>query len=338
MESVVIRPVDLSFLPERTQLEAFLHSHHLKLEKDVEQAFGLYDAGEELLGCGCASGNILKCFAIDESLRGQNGLGTLVSHLTADRFAAGHDHLFVVTRPRNLQLFSGCGFYPVARTTEALVLENRRRGPEKFLSRLPKAPEGVEDIGAIVMNCNPFTLGHQALIRRAAAECAFLYVFVVEEDKSQFPFADRIDLVRKGTAELENVCVCPSGPYMISAMTFPTYFLKETEDPSAIQSALDVTVFASRIAPGLGIKKRFAGTEPLDAVTNGYNRAMEKLLPEFGLEFRELPRVCAGEEPISASRVRKLLEEKGGVTEEIRSLVPTETAAYLLDRFGEGRT
>ena len=147
----------------------------------------------------------------------------------------------------------------------------------------------------------------------------------------------RVELVRRGTADLPNVQVCPSGPYMISAMTFPTYFLKETEDPSAIQSALDITIFGRCIAPALGITRRFAGTEPLDAVTRVYNETMARLLPGFGVEFREMERVSAGEAPISASRVRRLLGEKGGVTEEVRALVPETTAEYLLDRFGEGR-
>ena len=337
MESITVRPITLQFAPDRAELAAFLQAHHLRLEEDVEAAFGLYNENDALLGCGCAAGRVLKCFAIDESLRGQNGLGLLVSHLNNDRFAAGYDHLFVLTRPHNKALFTGCGFYPVAETEEVLMLENRKRGVEKFARKLPKAPEGVTDIGAIVMNCNPFTLGHQALIRRAAEACGFLYVFVVEEDRSVFPFADRVELVRRGTADLPNVQVCHSGPYMISAMTFPTYFLKETEDPSAIQSALDITIFGRCIAPALGITRRFAGTEPLDAVTRVYNETMARLLPGFGVEFREMERVSAGEAPISASRVRRLLDEKGGVTEEVRALVPETTAEYLLDRFGEGR-
>lgn len=333
MESVSLRPVSLNFAPERKALEDFLLAHHLRPEPDVECAFGLYDENDVLRGCGCAAGKVLKCFAIDDSLRGQNGLGTLISHLTNDRFAAGYDHLFVMTRPHNRDLFTPCGFFPVAETAEVLLLENRRQGIERFLRRLPKAPEGTADIGAIVMNCNPFTLGHQALIRHAAANCAFLYVFVVEEDRSVFPFADRIDLVRKGTADLPNVCVCPSGPYMISAMTFPTYFLKETEDPSAIQSALDITVFGTRIAPGLGVTKRFAGSEPLDAVTNVYNETMQTLLPAFGVEFCVMERVTAEDEVISASRVRRMLEH-GGVTPELCRLVPPVTAEYLQKRFG----
>jgi len=334
---VTTRPIDLNFAPERRELTAFLAAHHLKLEEDVDCAFGLYDENETLRGCGCAAGAVLKCFAIDESLRGQNGLGTLVSHLSNDRFAAGYDHLFVLTRPHNKTLFMGCGFSPVGETEEVLMLENRRRGLEKFVSRLPNAPEGAVPVGAIVMNCNPVTLGHQALIRHAAERCGFLYVFVVEEDRSVFPFADRIELVRQAAAEFPNVCVCPSGPYMISAMTFPTYFLKETEDPSLVQSRLDLTIFASSIAPALGITRRFAGSEPTDRVTALYNETMASILPAHGIEFHELPRVEQEGKPISASRVRKLLKEHEGMTDEIAALVPECTARYLTERFGEGR-
>lgn len=332
MESITVRPVALNFAPERAELETFLAAHHLKLEADVERAFGLYDDEDVLRGCGCAAGQVLKCFAIDDVLRGQNGLGTLISHLNNDRFAAGYDHLFVMTRPYNRDLFAGCGFFPVAETGAVLLLENRRSGMERFLCRLPKAPEGAKRIGAIVMNCNPFTLGHRSLIQYAAQRCEYLYVFVVEEDRSVFPFSHRIDLVRQGTADLSNVCVCPSGPYMISAMTFPTYFLKETEDPSVIQSELDITVFGKCIAPTLGITVRFAGTEPLDAVTKVYNETMRTLLPRFGVEFCEMERVSAEGGVISASRVRRLLEE--GKLEEVKALVPETTAEYLLRRFG----
>ncbi len=41
-------------------------------------------------------------------------------------------------------------------------------------------------IGGIVMNCNPFTLGHKYLVEYAAREMDYLYLFVVEEDLSFF--------------------------------------------------------------------------------------------------------------------------------------------------------
>lgn len=53
-------------------------------------------------------------------------------------------------------------------------------------------------IGSIVMNCNPFTLGHRYLVEEASRQSDLLYIFVVEEDKSDFPFEDRFNMVKAG--------------------------------------------------------------------------------------------------------------------------------------------
>lgn len=334
MDATAVREIQLSFAPDRAMLRDFLQRHQLELEGDVDCAFGIFSHEGTLLGCGCAAGNILKCFAIEDTLRGQGGLGALISRLNADRMAAGHDGLFVLTRPHNKALFSNCGFYPVVQTDQVLLLENRRDGVERFLRQVPKAPAQAADVGAIVMNCNPLTNGHLALIRHAAQNCDFLYLFVVEENRSAFPFSDRLALVRQAAAGMGQVCVCPSGAYVISSMTFPVYFLKETEDPSLLQSELDITLFGSLIAPALRISKRFAGQEPLDPTTDLYNRTMERLLPRFGVAFHEIPRTSLDGVPISASRVRRLLEENGGVTAELLRLVPDCTGAYLEKIYG----
>lgn len=222
---------------------------------------------------------------MDEALRGQNALGSLVSRLVENRFEAGHYDLFVITRPKNKVLFTSCGFYPLAETQSVLMLENRKNGLERFYSAF--LPESLENhgntltggVGCIVMNCNPFTKGHLALITYAASRCSLLHIFVVEEDRSLFPFEVRMRLVKEGTAHLPNVKIHPSGPYMISSATFPTYFLKKGEDAARIQSELDITLFASRIAPLFHITKRFAGEEPLDPVTRDYNEAMIRFCP-----------------------------------------------------------
>lgn len=186
------------------------------------------------------------------------------------------------------------------------------------------------EVGSIVMNCNPFTLGHQYLIETAAGMVAQLYIFVVEEDKSIFPFAERIELVRKGTAHLKNVTVLPSGKFIISSLTFSDYFNKSKLQDTVIDTSMDVEIFAEKIAPVLNIKVRFAGEEPLDMVTRQYNESMRKILPQHGIRFVEIPRKTFGDGVISASRVRKLLEENN--FEEIRQIVPGSTYQYLKER------
>lgn len=182
-------------------------------------------------------------------------------------------------------------------------------------------------IGSIVMNCNPFTLGHRYLIEYAAAQVDQLYIFVVEEDKSIFPFSDRIELVRKGTKDLQNVTVLPSGKFIISQRTFAAYSNKAELQDQEIDASMDVEIFGQTIAPALGITVRFAGEEPLDNVTRQYNDTMKRILPRYGVEFKVIPRKESGGRVISASRVRKLLEEKDFA--EISKLVPDTTLDYL---------
>ena len=322
-DTITVRALSVGVTEDAAMLRAFLARHALGFEADIDAAFGVFDEDEVLRGCGCAAKSLLKCFAVDEALRGQNALGALVSRLVQDRFAKGYYDLRVITRAHNEPLFAACGFYPVVRTDALVLLENRPDGPRRFAQ--PFFARGDEDktVGAIVMNANPFTLGHRALVEYAAAHCDVLHLFVVEEDRSLFPTDTRFRLVEEGTADLANVRVHLSGPYMISSATFPTYFLKDGESAAALQSELDITLFASAIAPVLHITRRFAGEEPLDPVTNIYNSAMARILPRYGIEFVTIPRLALGDTPISASRVRALMRE--GRYEETKALVPEPT-------------
>lgn len=201
----------------------------------------------------------------------------------------------------------------------------------KYIESIKKYKKGSKKSknGSIVMNCNPFTLGHRYLIEYAASRVDYLYIFVVEENKSFFPFEDRYKLVQQGTADLPNVVVLPSGNFIISAVTFPGYFYKDNLKETKIDCSNDLNVFAQYIAPALNIKVRFAGEEPLDPVTRQYNEGMTEILPLHGMEFCEIPRKedSEGIGVISASRVRKLLKE--GDFEGLGKLVPPTTLAYL---------
>lgn len=193
----------------------------------------------------------------------------------------------------------------------------------------------AKKIGSIVMNCNPFTLGHRYLIESSAAKCDKLYIFVVEEDRSMFPFKDRLELVRKGVADLSNVVVIPSGKFIISQTTFQAYFTKEETKNVIIDASNDINLFAYRIAPTLGITIRFAGEEPLDNVTNQYNATMQRLLPRAGIKFEVIKRKEEGGAPISASRVRALLKAKN--FDEIAKITPPTTYDYLYKRFSKSK-
>ncbi len=186
--------------------------------------------------------------------------------------------------------------------------------------------------GAIVMNCNPFTKGHRYLIEKAAKEVDRLYVFVVEEDKSFFRYEDRFEMVKDGTSGISNVVVVPSGRFIISAFTFPEYFMKDYVKEKNFDVSKDVRTFCKYIAPSLHIEVRFAGEEPFDPVTKNYNENMDKILPEYGMKFIEIPRLSIDEKRvINATKVRELLQQ--GNIEELKDYVPETTMRILRDRY-----
>ncbi|WP_455552082.1 [citrate (pro-3S)-lyase] ligase [Desulfovibrio sp.] len=324
-----IRDIYLSSPLEREMLHSFLDRHHLGFEQDIECAVGVFDRDDTLLACGCYAGNVLKQFAVDREYRGNNFLGTILSQLMQRQYERGVEHLFVFTKPENMPFFQQNAFYPVAATQQVALLENRHSGPLCYARKWAIKKDRGKKAGAIVMNANPFTLGHRWLVEKAAALCELLYVFVVEEDCSDFPFQVRKRLVIEGTRDLENVAVCDSGPYMISAATFPTYFIKDKEMVNGIYTELDLKIFADVIAPYFHIKSRFVGSEPLCAATKFYNEAMKSQLPAKGIMVYEIFRKEVGGVPISASLVRKTIRNQGPEHPLLESLLPRTTLAWL---------
>lgn len=188
-------------------------------------------------------------------------------------------------------------------------------------------PFMYHNIGAIVMNCNPFTYGHRYLIERALNTVDFLIIFAVEEDESLFSFEERFSMICDGVADLENVMVVPSGPFILSKTTFPEYFIKEKDEDIIQNVENDIRFFGERIAPQLNIGYRFVGEEPEDGVTNEYNCAMKRILPEYSIELVEVPRKKINDSYISASLVRKCLEKLD--MKKLEKLVPESTRKIL---------
>lgn len=190
--------------------------------------------------------------------------------------------------------------------------------------------EKYETIGAIVMNGNPFSIGHRYLIEQASSKVELLIIFVVEEDDSLFTFEERYELIKKGTKDISNVLVVPSGEFILSKYNFREYFMKEEDEETVYNAEYDVTVFAGHIAEKLHITHRFAGEEPEDQVTGIYNKAMKEILPQRGIEYVEIPRLLAGNEVISASRIRKYLREEE--YEKAFAMLPETTIHYLIEQ------
>ena len=297
----------------------------LSFEEGFDELLGIHEQGI-LVAVGARADNILKMFAVEPSHQGRELLARMVTELVRRGLAAGFESLFVFTKPEHATTFQSLNFSLLASQGQVALLEYGR-GLERWLeSKRSLLRDGIN--GAVVMNCKPFTRGHRHLVESAARQVDTLYLFVVAEERSLFPFPVRLQLVRQGVADLANVLVLDTSHYAISGATFPTYFLKRDDPVARIQMELDLTLFASRIAPFFRITRRFAGNEPCCGLTYRYNQCMKRLLPSHGITLTEVERICAGGEVISASRVRQALAHDDRATLEL--LVPDSTSAFLM--------
>ena len=286
----------------------------------------MYDEDYQIIATGSCFANTLRCFAVSSTHQGEGLLNQIITHLMDIQYQRGNLHLFLYTKISSAKFFQDLGFYEIARVDDTLVfMENRKNGFTDYLTNLSKAKSNGLS-AALVMNANPFTLGHQYLVEKASSQCDTLHLFVVSEDASLIPFSVRKKLVLAGTSHLANVICHDCGPYIISNATFPSYFLKDEESVIKGHAKLDLIIF-SKIAEALSITRRYVGDEPTSQVTGIYNQIMSSELPLAGIDCIIVPRKQIMKQPISASTVRQLI--KNGDFEALKQFVPMSTLNYF---------
>ena len=163
-------------------------------------------------------------------------------------------------------------------------------------------------IGSITMHCNPMTKGHKYLIDTALKQVDYLYIFILSEDVSEIPYNIRKDILEHETRMYSNVKIIDCGKFMASKETFPEYFKKESSIETRVDASKDIMTFCNYIAPVLGIKKRFVGTEKRDFVTRQYNNQLKIILPMYGIELCEIERLSIDNSTVSAHTIRNLIK------------------------------
>lgn len=323
-----------------TQINELLLAEGIRRDANLDYTCGMYDEEMNIIATGSCFGNTLRCMAVSNAHQGEGLMNQIVTHLISIQFERGNTHLFLYTKCNSAKFFGDLGFYEIARIDGQIVfMENRKTGFTSYLEKLKKETEQSEvfrqfscndsaktKIAALVMNANPFTLGHQYLVEKAASENDILHLFIVSEDQSLVPFSVRKKLVLEGTAHLKNIIYHESGPYIISNATFPSYFQKDADAVMESHANLDLTIFV-RIAQTLGINYRYVGEEPNSQVTGIYNEIMAKKLLENQIACKIIPRKEANGSVISASTVRTAL--KSGKMELLKTLVPETTLRYF---------
>ncbi|MBR6525353.1 MAG: [Clostridia bacterium] len=309
------------------KLQTFLHSCELGYDAGIQYTV-LFTENDEIIATGSLDGNTIKCVAVSPAHQGEDLTAQVVTQLMQEAVRRSINHLFIYTKPQNQYYFAPLGFHPLMRTADCLLMENRRSGLQQYLENLKQPVFTEGPIGCIIANCNPFTKGHRYLVETASRECAYVHLFILSENKSTFSPSDRLCMAQEGCKDLSNVLVHPSGSYMISASTFPDYFLKDKSKAASAHCEMDIRMFAEKIAPALKITRRYVGTEPCCPVTAEYNRQLKLLLPRYGIELIEVERLAQDQNAISASKVRALLESGADIS-SLTGLLPPSTLKFL---------
>ena len=235
------------------KVERFLGANGLRMEA-LDSYYTVQDADGNILAGAGISGDIIKCVAVAQDMRSEGLLTPVIS-----RIIAGRGNLKVFTKPEYQYLFESLGFKLLAKAPLAILLENGR-GLQQYCEYLRNQPSSAENyfsgrcqknqfsassstptraeaknqfpsasttpackIGVIVMNANPFTLGHKYLIDKALEQVDTLYVIPVKEDVSMFPYAERLEMIHLACApsSAENYFSgrCPKNQFSASSST-----------------------------------------------------------------------------------------------------------------------
>jgi len=314
-----------------------LNQEGIRRDPNLDYTCAVYDSDYNIIGTGSCFGNTLRCLAVSNEHRGEGLANKIISHLIQYQFERGNFHLFLYTKYTIYHLLKNLGFYEIVIIKDQIVfMENKKTGFSDYLNELSKSKlnynSNTKKIAAIVMNGNPFTLGHLYLIEKASKENDILHLFILSEDKSLIPFSVRKRLIKEGTANLKNIIYHDSGLYIISRETFPSYFQKDEKDVIESHANIDIEIFI-KIAKALNINARYLGEEDSNLVTSIYNKLMEKKLPENGIECFMIKKKEIDGNIISTSEIRKLIKE--GNIEGIKNMVPDSTYKFFISEGGK---
>lgn len=314
---------------DKNDVNALLDQEGIRFEENVQKTFGKYQDGK-LIATASIYKNIIKCVAIDPSYKGGALFNEMMTTLINEINQNSYDSAFVYTKPIYETSFAAIGFNVIERVDNELIfMQKARYGFASYIEKLKQSKVDGDVIGSIVLNANPFTLGHQYLVDYGAKHSTYLHIFVVSEDASYFSTTNRYNMVKLGVKNYDNVIIHPTDSYLVSSATFPSYFIDEEKSITKIHASLDARIFKYHIGKALGINKRFVGTEPIDESTRIYNETMREIFENEPnkLDLVEIPRKESAGEVISASRVRALI--KDGKIEQIKNLVPQSTYEYI---------
>lgn len=307
----------------------FLAKQDLVLDKDIDLTLYLEENGN-IVGTISKYKYIIKCVAIDPNYQGEALTGLLVNKIVEKMSEENIFSYQVFTKLRYSAIFESLGFKVIASSTDSVMLEKGVDNINKTIQDMRSLIKNnlgeineFSNVACVVMNANPFTLGHQYLIEEMRKNHDYVLIFLVSEDRSVFSYEEREAMTFLCTSRYDNVLIIPSSKYMVSSLTFPSYFIHDLEERTENAAELDATIFKVYFMRKLFIKKRYVGSETKDYMIL-YNDVLKDILKD---DLVIVDRCSINNNVVSAETVRSLLEQ--GSLDEALLYVPNEEKTIL---------
>ena len=167
-------PISKIYFSDKNSLQKvdiLLEQEGIRRDTNLDYICAMFDDDLNIIATGSCFGNTLRCLSVDHHYQGNGLLNEIVTHLINIQFERGNTHLFLYTKPDTAKFFKDLGFYEIARADKQIVfMENKKDGFSNYLKNLEKPDSEFQTTAALVINANPFTLGHQYLVEKAAAD------------------------------------------------------------------------------------------------------------------------------------------------------------------------
>lgn len=269
--------VKLNDLQQFREVQTFLGQFSLTFERGVEYTINFRRDGK-IIGTGSFTGEVLHNIAVDKTMQGSGLVATIVSELMQELARRGRFHYFIFTKPCISHVFKRLGFDEIACAEPYVsLLETGIGSVSAYCDQLKKRIAHIEgDRTAVILNGHSLSYHHWLIIEQEAKENNAVIVFLMNGEQSSIPITD-----------LYNIMLVPADKYILPSAVFQTYFVPK-EDQQISRTRLDISLFAAQIAPRLGIKRCYTGEAPNSTVIDGYNQAMQDILPNYGIDLRIL--------------------------------------------------
>ena len=138
----------------------------LSIPVGIDYTAGVYNDNGKLVATGSLKEDMIQGIAVDPAFQGEDLTAKVFTHLIQ---VTDRESLYLFTKPDKVQQFVGLGMRHVATARPyAGLLEWGKEGVKEFQEHIAQFAGG--QASCLVMNCNPFTLGHRYLIEKAASE------------------------------------------------------------------------------------------------------------------------------------------------------------------------